>query len=141
MLRERLVAADATTRTAASRRAADSSLSGGETHVAGGTSLYMSPEALDDEPARPDYDVWSLTVVLFEMIAGVPPFRASSIAGIRNEMRSDGARDVRPYCPSCPEAVVAFLQLSLSVRPADRPRSAAELHATLSRLRRDMHSG
>jgi serine/threonine protein kinase len=141
MLRERLVAADATTRTAGSRRVDASAEPGGETHVAGGTSLYMSPEALDDEPARPDYDVWSLTVVLFEMIAGVPPFRASSIEGIRNEMRRDTARDVRRYCPGCPEALVSFLQLSLSVHPADRARSAAELHASLSRLRLDVHSG
>jgi tRNA A-37 threonylcarbamoyl transferase component Bud32 len=141
MLRERLVAGDATTRTAESRRAIASAHQGTNSYVAGGTSLYMSPEALDDEPARPAYDVWSLTVVLFEMLAGVPPFRASSVAGIREEMRREEARNVRAFCSSCPDSVVSFLHLSLSVRPADRPRTAAELQAALSRLRRDLHPG
>lgn len=141
MLRDRLATADATTRTGLSRR--PMALSGwtSDTQAGGGTSLYMSPEALDDEPARPAFDVWSLTVVLFEMIAGVPPFRGASVAAIREDMQRETARDVRVYCPSCPEAVASFLQLSLSVRSADRPRNATSLLGTLGRLRRDLDPG
>jgi hypothetical protein len=75
------------------------------------------------------------------MLAGVPPFRAPSAAAIRDEMRREDARDVRGFCPGCPDAVVSFLKLSLSVRQADRPRTASELHAAFSRLRRDVHPG
>jgi serine/threonine-protein kinase len=138
MLRERLTAADATTRTAAAY-ATDGIHAVVETHVAGGTSLYMSPEALDDKPARPAFDVWGLTVVLFEMLAGVPPFRASSITGIREEMRSDTAADIRPLCPKCPDAVASFLKMSLSVRPGGRPATASDLRVELSRLRGDAY--
>jgi len=140
MLRDRYAAADASTRSVLSQRAVDAP-GVVETHVGGGTPLYMSPEALDGEAARPAFDVWSLTVVLFEMLAGVPPFRAPSAAAIRNEMRRDETRDVRGFCPACPDSVASFLQLSLSVRQADRPRTALELHAAFSRLRRDVHPG
>jgi hypothetical protein len=142
ILRERLPSVETTTRTWSGRVA----LGAGtmqwptDTHVAG-TPLYMSPEALDGESARPAFDVWSLTVVLFEMIAGAPPFRGSSMIAIREAMRSPDGRDVRAFCPGCPARIAEFLQDALSSRPSDRPRTASQLRASLSGLRDAAHPG
>ena len=52
-----------------------------------------------------------------------------------------GLRDVRTIAPSCPVSIAAFLRASLSARPADRPATALEWQAALSRLRAEAATG
>lgn len=52
-----------------------------------GTFQYMAPEILNDEPYNNKVDIWSLGVILYEMICGKPPFSgppASLIHSILN---------------------------------------------------------
>jgi hypothetical protein len=138
ILREGL--ADATTRSAVVLDAARP-LGGRrivDTHAVGGTPLYMSPEAIQGQAARPEGDLWSLSVVLFEAIAGTPPFRGASVAAIASAVLEGELPDVRSYCGGCPSAVADFFRRALSRRGADRPRTASDLSAALSQLRQGL---
>ncbi|MCY4025764.1 MAG: serine/threonine-protein kinase [Acidobacteria bacterium] len=67
-----------------------------DTELAGGTLRYLSPEMLDGRAAGEADDVWSLSVVLFEMVTGEPPFTGDGIEGVVNSVRNQRlSRDPR----------------------------------------------
>ena len=103
-----------------------------------GTPMYMSPEALQGLPRQPSADIWSLTVVLYESIAGVPPFRGSTRGEIKHAVLSGDVADVRMIAPDCPPPVAEFLAKALS-RGSRRPVSAVQFAAEISRLRESLH--
>jgi hypothetical protein len=107
-------------------------------HAFAGTPLYMSPEAMEGQAPSAAFDLWSLTVVLFESIAGVPPFRGATVAAIADAvMRGDGP-DVRALGAECPPAVAAVIARGLSRRINDRPPTATHLATELKKLRADL---
>lgn len=55
---------------------------GGMMHTQTGTPYYASPEVWKDKPYDNRSDIWSLGCVLYEMITLLPPFRATSMAGL-----------------------------------------------------------
>lgn len=74
-----------------------------------GTPAYMAPEQLKGEPAGPRSDLWSLGVVLYEMLSGRKAFRGESDASlIYAILHQDPARlcDLRPDVPPEVDAVV-----------------------------------
>ena len=93
----------------------------------GGTPLYLSPEAIAGEPPDRTFDLWSLSVVLFEALTGCHPFRADSLEGVFARIRRSRVQDVRDFVRHCPEATARMFARSLSVVPDERPHSAAEL--------------
>lgn len=138
MLRDR-VAAGTTTRSGRLGDRLISTLTPGRSERSqfGGTPLYMSPEAIDGAPPQTTFDVWSLTVVMFEAIAGEPPFDGPTIAAITAAIRRGTVPDIRTRSADCPESVATFFDRALSHRAADRPPTAAHLADELMRLRPD----
>ena len=53
-----------------------------------GTPYYASPEVWKDRPYDHRSDIWSLGCVLYEMITLLPPFRATSMAGLAKKVTS-----------------------------------------------------
>ncbi len=98
-----------------------------------GTPAYMSPEqAAGDDAVDGRSDIYSLGCVLYEMLAGEPPFRgATPQATITSRFTSD-APDIRDVRGSVPDALADTLALMLARLPADRVQTASELVEALS---------
>jgi serine/threonine protein kinase len=96
-----------------------------------GTPLYLSPEALAGQAPQPSFDLWSLSVVLYEAYAGRHPLAGESIVEVVRTIQRGTLPDIRDYRPECPPAFAAFLNDALSPMPARRPESAADLRTRL----------
>jgi len=106
-----------------------------------GTPAYMSPEQVRDEEVDFHTDLWSLGVVLYEMLAGRRPFRGEReqavIYAILHE-RPQPLREVRPEVPPALERIVGRL---LAKEPAERYASIEEVFAELRALRGESLTG
>ena len=103
-----------------------------QTGLAIGTPAYMSPEqAAGDKGVDARTDVYSLGAVLYEMLAGEPPFTGPTAQAMIARRLSEPPPSVRRTRPNVPEAVDHAIQRALAPVPADRFASAAELARTL----------
>jgi serine/threonine-protein kinase len=101
------------------------------TGVVMGTAKYLSPEQVSGNPADAGSDIYALGIVLYEMLAGAPPFVGDtelSTAVARLTAAPGSLRDRRPDVPRSLEAVVLR---SLARDPAARYQSAEEMRASL----------
>jgi tetratricopeptide (TPR) repeat protein/TolB-like protein len=105
-----------------------------ETGLALGTPHYMSPEqsaAERDVDARSD--IYALGCVLYEMLAGAPPFTGPTAQSIRARHAIDPIPSLRTVRSTVPESVEAAITKALAKVPADRFASAAEFIEALTR--------
>jgi len=100
-----------------------------------GTPLYLSPEALEGAEPDPSFDLWSLSLVLYEAIAGQHPFQATTVAGVIEHVRHTAIPDIRASRPDTPSSVAQVLARMLHRDPLRRPRTAGELREWLQGLR------
>lgn len=113
------------------------SASGGErlteTGLSLGTTHYMSPEqAMGDERVGPATDVYALGCVLFELLAGEPPFTAGSPQATLAKILAGGSPSVRQQRPTAPAHVDAVITKALQKVPADRFASADDFRRALA---------
>jgi eukaryotic-like serine/threonine-protein kinase len=95
-----------------------------QTGMAVGTPLYMSPEQSMGDAVGPTADIYSLGCVLYEMLAGTPPFTGPNARAImaRHAMTPvPGLQEVRA---SVPDEVEEAVMAALAKVPADRPQTA-----------------
>ena len=104
------------------------------TGVAIGTTAYMSPEqAAGSNELDARSDLYSLGCVLFEMLAGKPPFTGATVASVVHQHLSAVPPAVASLRPTVPEWVAAAVTRSLAKTPADRFSSAALFGQALTR--------
>jgi eukaryotic-like serine/threonine-protein kinase len=104
-----------------------------QTGFAVGTPEYMSPEQSTGErvlDARSD--LYSLACVLYEMLAGEPPFTAGTTHALIAKRLVDPVPSVRRLRPAVPVAVEQALTRALAPTPADRFATTADFVAALS---------
>src|SRR5437867_18933 len=90
-----------------------------------GTAAYMSPEqASGDKRIDARSDVYSLAAVLYEMLAGEPPFTGPSAQAITARVINDPPRPIRTVRPELPVHLERALVRGLAKAPADRHRTA-----------------
>jgi len=91
-----------------------------------GTPAYLSPEQAAGEIVSPASDLYSLGVVLYELVSGAPPFQGTTTA-ILTSHASATPPPLRSRLPHLPAAVDQMVQQALAKRPADRFPSGAAL--------------
>ena len=108
-----------------------------ETGVVVGTPAYMSPEqAAGERDLDGRTDVYSLGVVLYEMLAGEPPFTGPTAQAIIARRFSESPRAIRPVRETLPAEVEQVVMRALARLPADRPATAAAFVEALDAARR-----
>ncbi len=91
------------------------------TGVAVGTPTYMSPEqAIGDGEVDGRSDLYSLAVVGYQMLAGAPPFTATSTPALLLKQVSSPLPALSERAPSAPVTLVAAIERALAKKPADR---------------------
>ena len=97
-----------------------------ETGIVVGTAAYMSPEqAAGEREIDGRSDVYSLGVVLYEMLAGEPPFTGPTAQAIIARRFAESPRPIRPIRETVPREVEEAVMRALARLPADRPATAA----------------
>jgi serine/threonine-protein kinase len=110
-------------------RVADSSRT--RTGMVLGTPSYMSPEQMAGRRVDGRSDLYSLGVMLFQLLTGRLPHRSDSMATLMHQIANESAPDLRSLRPELPEALARVVALSLEKRPEARYASGQLLSADL----------
>jgi serine/threonine-protein kinase len=99
-----------------------------------GTATYFSPEQAQGLPLDPRSDLYALGIVLYEMVAGRPPFQGDSPVAIAYKHVQEPPVSPRRINPDVPAPLEAIILTLLAKDPAHRYASAEELRADLRRF-------
>jgi oligopeptide transport system substrate-binding protein len=96
-----------------------------------GTPEYMSPEQASGQPVGPASDLYSLGIVIYQMLAGRAPFQGDTTPALLHKQVYEQPQPVRTHAPDLPKGVDAVLAKALAKDPSQRFSSAVELTRAL----------
>ncbi|MFN2453983.1 MAG: protein kinase [Pyrinomonadaceae bacterium] len=103
-----------------------------------GTPRYMSPEQCDGAELKESSDVYSLGIILYEMLAGAPPFTGLTPLAVALKHSSEMPRSPREIVANIPLEIEEVVLHALEKKPAQRPPDAGafrrELYSVAERL-------
>jgi eukaryotic-like serine/threonine-protein kinase len=102
-----------------------------------GTPYYMSPEAWEGKKLDEQTDIWSLGVVLFEMLTGKVPFSGDTLVTVMNRVLTTPPPDLKTLRPDVPPAVVKIIQRMLTRDKTKRYASIREVALDLERATKE----
>ncbi|CAN5295278.1 Stk1 family PASTA domain-containing Ser/Thr kinase [soil metagenome] len=106
-----------------------------------GTAGYMSPEQATGKPVGPATDLYSLGVVIYEMLTGALPYEADNPITLSMMHVNEPPRSPREANPEVPRALDALTLKLLAKDPEDRYPSAGTLADDLDRIRSGLPAG
>src|SRR6185369_10598 len=92
-----------------------------------GTPYYMSPEQCQSDNLDPRADIYSVGVILFEMITGHLPYTGDSPLSIALKHVSEPVPSPRKYLPDLPEEIEDVVMRAMSKRRQERQQNAMQL--------------
>jgi serine/threonine-protein kinase len=111
---------------------ADTQINVTATHVSVGTPLYMSPEQVrSSKHVDARSDIWSLGVILYELLAGQPPFMGTATSAIA-AIVADETPSLKALRPDIPDELEQLVGKTLKKNPAERFQTVHELAAALA---------
>jgi len=101
-----------------------------------GTATYFSPEQAQGAQPDPRSDLYSLGIVMYEMVAGRPPFTGENPVSIAYKQVHDAPQPLRQFVPDIPVAYEAIVARLLAKDPQLRYPTGGALRDDLRRFRR-----
>ena len=98
-----------------------------------GTPDYASPEQICNDPVGPPSDIYSLGVMLYELLTSEQPFASVATGDLHAAKRVGQIRPLTEARPDLPADLCTFVHRAMAPEPDTRP-SAAEVASTLERL-------
>lgn len=98
-----------------------------------GTPEYSAPECVQGQPADARSDMYTLGILLFELLSGTPPFTGSDPLAVAFQHIQQPLPSLRALCPDLPPALEAVVNQALARDPAQRFQSGAELASAFAR--------
>lgn len=92
-----------------------------------GTPTYLSPEQLEGKPATEQADIWALGVLLYEMLAGQPPFEGDTLGSLVLKITKAEFIPAERANPAVPKSVSAIVAKCLKKDRSARYRTVDEL--------------
>ncbi len=96
-----------------------------------GTPSFMSPEQIAGKKVDGRSDLYSLGVMLFQMLAGVLPFRGDSMAELMYKIANEAGPDIRIIRPELPARLAEIVALSIGKKPETRYQDGDQFAADL----------
>ncbi|HKQ74638.1 MAG TPA: protein kinase [Blastocatellia bacterium] len=109
-----------------------------EAGVVMGTPRYMSPEQARGEKVDARTDIFSLGVMLYEMVAGRAPFSGATTSEVIAAILRDESPPLAECVPDAPPELERIVGQALRKNRADRYQNASDLSADLKQLQREM---
>jgi serine/threonine protein kinase/Leucine-rich repeat (LRR) protein len=97
-----------------------------------GTPMYMAPEQALGHPLDQRADLFSLGSVLYQMVAGRPPFRAGNTVAVLKRVAEDTPRNIREVIPETPQWLCDIIAKLHAKKPEERFQSAREVADVLA---------
>lgn len=89
-----------------------------------GTPEYMAPEQGRGRPSTPQFDIYAIGVILYEMLAGEPPFVSTNIVEVLARKATEPPPPLSGHRNDLPPALMALCHACLALDPAARPPTA-----------------
>ena len=86
-----------------------------------GTPIYIAPEAISGKNISTPSDIYSFGTVIYELLTGQLPFRASNIVELAHKINNDLPPSLDKYSDSLPEDLSSIVMRMLSKNPEERP--------------------
>jgi eukaryotic-like serine/threonine-protein kinase len=103
-----------------------------------GTAFYMSPEQIQGEPVDERTDIYSLGIMIYEMLTGRRPFPEDNLGELLEFHVKEDTPDPRVLIPDLPEELYKVTMGSIRKNPADRINNISEVIAILQPLVKKM---